>query len=42
MLATLNDIRHIFFFPGPSFALMTAALLIGVTLKELRKKTLLS
>jgi hypothetical protein len=36
--ATCNDIRHIFLSPRPSFALMTAALLIGVTLKELKKE----
>ena len=35
---TRNDIRHIFLTPRPSFALMTAALLIGVTLKELKKE----
>lgn len=35
---TRNDIRHIFLSPRPSFALMTAALLIGVTLKELKKE----
>jgi len=36
--ATCNDIRHIFLSPRPSFALMTAALLIGVSLKELKKE----
>jgi len=36
--ATRNDIRHIFLSPRPSFALMTAALLIGVSLKELKRR----
>ena len=33
---TLSRIRHIFLHPRPSFALMTAADLLGMTLKELR------
>jgi hypothetical protein len=36
--STRNDIRHIFLSPRQSFALMTAALLIGVTLRELKKE----
>jgi hypothetical protein len=35
---TLSRIRHIFFHPRPSFALMTAADLLGMTLKELRRE----
>jgi hypothetical protein len=36
--STRNAIRHIFLSPRQSFALMTAALLIGVTLKALKKE----
>src|SRR5258708_1044746 len=35
---TLSRIRHIFLHPRPSFALMTAADLLGMTLKELRRE----
>jgi hypothetical protein len=36
--STLSRIRHIFLHPHPSFALMTAADLLGMTLKELRQE----
>jgi hypothetical protein len=36
--STLSRIRHIFLHPRPSFALMTAANLLGMTLKELRRE----
>jgi hypothetical protein len=36
--STLSSIRHIFLHPRPSFALMTAADLLGMTLKELRRQ----
>jgi hypothetical protein len=36
--ATLSRIRRIFLHPRPSFALMTAADLLGMTLKELRRE----
>ena len=35
---TRNDIRNIFLSPRQSCALMTAALLFGMTLKELKKE----
>lgn len=34
----LNHIRHIFLSPRPSFALMPAAELLGITLKELQRE----
>jgi hypothetical protein len=36
--STLSRIRHIFLHPHPSFGLMTAADLLGMTLKELRRE----
>jgi mannose-1-phosphate guanylyltransferase len=33
-----SDIRHIFLSPRPNFALMTAATLLGMTLKELKRE----
>jgi len=36
--ATFSRIRQIFLHPRPSFALMTAADLLGMTLKELRRE----
>jgi hypothetical protein len=36
--ATRSRIRHIFLSPRPSFALMTATGLLGMTLKELRRE----
>jgi mannose-1-phosphate guanylyltransferase len=36
--STRSDIRHIFLSPRPNFALMTAANLLGMTLKELKRE----
>jgi hypothetical protein len=35
---TRNRIRHIFLSPRPSFALMTASELLGMTLKDLKRE----
>jgi hypothetical protein len=36
--STRSNIRHIFLSPRPNFALMTAADLLGMTLKELKRE----
>jgi hypothetical protein len=36
--STRSCIRHIFLSPRPNFALLTAADLLGITLKELKRE----